>query len=90
MCDPGILTVFVANKIDVGCSIDISDACEFAESNHSVLMNTSAQSGENIDRLFEQIATLLASVQAPSMGIDITECRKDARGEESASSSKCC
>jgi Ras-related protein Rab-5C len=70
-CDTQLVLFFVANKIDRGCAIDVQEAREFAESNHATFMETSAQTGQNVQELFEQIANRLGGTAAPTGGVDI-------------------
>jgi small GTP-binding protein len=75
ICDPETLTCFVGNKIDCGSAIDPREAREFAQSHNSDFIQTSAKTGENVNELFEYIASRVASSVhegASSMEIELT------------------
>jgi Ras-related protein Rab-5C len=51
-----------ANKMDVeGAQHSAEDAKAFAEENGMLFIATSAKSGENVGRLFEQVANKIAA-----------------------------
>jgi small GTP-binding protein len=82
ICDPETLTCFVGNKIDCGWVVDPRNARAFAQAHNSGYLETSAVTGENVDELFQYIASRVASsASEPASSVDI---------EREESHQKCC
>jgi small GTP-binding protein len=85
-----LATFFVANKIDLGCAVDIQAARDFAEQTGAVFIETSAKSGENVDNLFAQVAARLVGVELQTPGVDLlTDLKKENKGAETAEGAEC-
>jgi GTPase SAR1 family protein len=85
-----LATFFVANKLDLGCAVDIPAAREFAEQTGALFMETSAKTGENVKELFDQVAARLAGAELQPAGVDLlTDVKRENKGAETPEDETC-
>ena len=81
-----VIWFLVANKIDMKPEFDLEKAKEFASSEGINYLETSAKTGENVNSLFHQIASLVPKLPPPPDSIDITETKTQKQEQQSG----CC
>lgn len=61
--DPEVVVCIAGNKCDKEAAFDLKQCDEYAASVDAVFIRTSAQSGEGVDRLFNELTRRIVNIQ---------------------------